>query len=197
MILFPFTAFLVQSLDKTGAALPLKEDDKARLIDLLPPGETTLLVLRDDVYTEEIEVENTCGDIIIKNRGLNGTTARKFPRGSAVCFEVTVSVVKYLICNYDCCLEGVPAPTPVSITAAYFPNGTVTVDWSGIVIFEGTDPLILAISDLPAWATATVGPNFIKVEGTPTYAEQVTLSVAGTNAAGIVTTQVESFTIAQ
>jgi hypothetical protein len=103
MILKPFTAILTHSLDKTEYSLPISSGDLDRLKAQLPPGETTLLVLIDDVYTEEIIVGNSGGQIGIVERGVGETVARKFPRGSAVCFVVTVSVVQYLICNYECC----------------------------------------------------------------------------------------------
>jgi hypothetical protein len=195
MILKPFTAVLVRSLDKESHALPLCEEDRTRLLAQLPPDESALLVLRDDVYTEEIEVENTCGQLVIKARGLGSTEARKFPRGSVLCFEVTVSVVQHLICSYDCCAEEPCPAEPVTVAAFYAEDGQTGRPWTGLAVFSGSTPMQLAVSQLPGWMTAEIGENSIRLTGTPTGLETVQLSVAGTNAAGTVTTAHRSFTV--
>jgi hypothetical protein len=195
MILKPFTAVLVRSLDKESHALPLCEEDRTRLLAQLPPDESALLVLRDDAYTEEIEVENVCGQPIIKERGLGDTEARKFPRGSVLCFEVTVSVVRHLICNYDCCAE-TPCPAePAAVEAFHLQDGQVGQPWTGLAVFSGSTPMQRAVSQRPGWMTAETGANFIRLAGTPTGLETVQLSVAGTNAAGTVVTAHRAFTV--
>ncbi|MDR1872006.1 MAG: hypothetical protein LBS60_08865 [Deltaproteobacteria bacterium] len=195
MILKPFSAILVRSMDKEDYALPLNLEDRNRLLAQLPVGESTYLVLRDDIYTEEIEVENACGDLLVKARGLGETIPRKFPRGSAVCFDLTLTVVKYLICNHDCCAGGSCAPVPIEIIELYLPNGSANTPWSGVVIFGGSEPMELSCGNVPSWITPSVGRNYIKLEGTPTSPGSYNLSIAGTNASGLVVTSVGTILI--
>jgi hypothetical protein len=154
-----------------------------RLLSLIPDGETSLLVLRDNLYVEEIEVQNIDGVITIKTRGLDETEARRFPRGTCLSFDVTLSVVKHLVCNYDCCADSPCQIDPVTVTGVHLPQATVGQNWSGLIIFGGTPPLLLAPGvGLPSWTQAEVGENYIKFSGTPTVAGSVSVTVAGTNA---------------
>jgi hypothetical protein len=195
MILKPFTAILTKRLEAADYTLPLTDGDTTRLLNQLGVGETSLLVLRDDIYTEEIEVENTCGVLVIKARGMGNTEPRKFPQGSAVCFEVTVSVVEYLICNFDCCSGAPCPPEPVTIAGFFLPAAVVGQSWMGMAIFNGATPMELTASGVPSWATTEVGANYVKISGVPTGAGTETMSVAGTNAAGAVVTQAAALVI--
>jgi hypothetical protein len=183
MILKPFSAILIRSLAKDSYDLPLAEGDRARLLAQLPEGESTLLVLRDDIYEEEIEVSNTCGQPLISARGLGESEIRKFPRGSSVCFQVTVSVVQHLVCNYDCC-DGPPPVSALEAVGVIFPTGHIDEAWMGSAIFAGELPMTLAVEGNPSWMQVEAGPNYVRFSGTPTGAGTYTLSIAATNQKG-------------
>jgi hypothetical protein len=90
---------LNRHLEKDSYALPLSEDNETRLLAQFPEGEETLLVIRDGLYSEEIRVLSEGGYIRIAERGVGQTEPRKFPRGSCLCFEVTLSVLREEICS--------------------------------------------------------------------------------------------------
>jgi hypothetical protein len=195
MILKPFSAELVRSLDKDDFSLPVSEAARTRLLSILPPGETTLLTLRDDLYAEEIEVENACGEAVIKRRGLGETEVRKFPRGSGLCFEVTVSVVQHLICSYDCCGDGPCPAAPVTVTTLTLPGGKVGQPWTGLAVFGGSAPMQLAVTELPGWVSAEAGENYIRLTGTPPGAGTFGVAVTGTNETGTTAAAQGNFTV--
>jgi hypothetical protein len=194
MIYKPFSAQLVRHLDRTDMYLPLAEGDLARLANLLDGGESTLLVLQDGMNSEEIKVREECGDVIIAERGLGGTEVWKFPRGSTLCFKVTLSVVKDLICNWDCCQEeGCPCEQ-VSNAGVLLPAGRVGVSWQGVVIFNGTTPIQMLAKTLPSWMTVTYSTRTATLSGTPSAVGTFTVEVAATNCSGSYST-VQSGTV--
>jgi hypothetical protein len=181
MIYKPFNAMLIHSLDKQDTELPISETDKARLLEIVPIGESIPLVLHDDFWSEEILVRNSA-DVFIVERGEH---PRRFPRGSVLCFEVTVGVVKDLICTHNCC-DDEPCPCqPISIAGILLPVGKVGELWQGTAIFQGDLPMALTASGLPPWTTVVAGPNFLSFTGTPTVPlEGGNIAIAGTNCAG-------------
>lgn len=188
MIIKPFYAALNDRLPKDGQYLPLGKADESRLLNIIPETESLeddnfmLLVLKDNMNEEHVKVRNRCGYLTIE-RGLDETEPAKFPPGTCVYFENTVAVTKWLICNYNCC-DG-PCPC-VPATAAGFvlPNGQVGVAWEGVFIFSGDLPMECGVSVLPAWMSAEIGPNYVKLKGTPSGEGTYPLSASATNCSG-------------
>ena len=176
MILKPFAAHLSRTLEKTDATLPLSEAGLAWFLSLVPEGETLPLVINDGLTYEEVLATNSAGHITLE-RGRGETEARKFPRGACARFEVTLSVVRHEICNYDCCPAGDCAEPP-AVAGTLLPAGMAGTPWEGAVIFTGTLPLTLAATGLPPWCQAEAGPNFLKLSGTPDGAGSWNVSVA-------------------
>jgi hypothetical protein len=198
MIYKPFSACLIRGLAADDYDLPLSHGDMARLAIILPPNESMYLTLRDGYKYEEILIANTCGNIQITARGVGNTTANKFPAGTAVCFDVTIEIVKDLICHHDCCADPECPCEAISITGALLPDGLVGQAWEGSVIFSGDQPMVLTTSSMPGWMSTQIGPNFIKLYGVPTNAGPISIAVAGTNCAGVnVITSAPSFVVTQ
>jgi hypothetical protein len=181
MLFKPFTAVLNRTLEKDSYALPLSEENETRLLAQLPEGEETLLVIRDGLYSEEIRVVSDSGYIRIAERGVGETEPRKFPRGSCLCFEVTLSVVREEICHYDCCAEGDCACLPAEAAGRVLPPATAGQPWEGSVIFKGDLPMVMGAGALPAWMQAETGPNYLRLYGTPSGIGVYSIAVAASN----------------
>jgi hypothetical protein len=110
-----YSARLAAPLEADATALPLSAKDAERLRAQLPSGQSTLLVLKDDVNSEEVEVGNQAGKLYLAGRGLGGTVPRKFPRGSALCFEFTVELINRMSTGW---LPLVPGEWPEADRAA-------------------------------------------------------------------------------
>lgn len=182
MILTPISLVLNDVLLVNDKYIPLTKQDMARLVEHIPDGEEMLLTIRDNLYTEWVRVENQCGTIIL-HRGHGGSVARKFPRGSCVFFEASVPVIKWLICNYDCCEHSCQC-LPVELIRTVLPTAYVNELWFGILIFNGSEPINFALTGLPSWAGYTLSGNRIELEGTPAAAESATFSISATNCQG-------------
>jgi hypothetical protein len=179
MILERFSALINHSLDIDDYELPLATVDRDRLLTLVPVGESIPLTISDGLYKEDLTINNEAGSLIV----VRGQAPRKFPRGSILCFEITIAVIKYLICNYDCCSD-VPCPKePISVSGTMIEDAKVGVPWHGAVVFRG-DPKVFATTPLPTWMTWAAGANYITLEGEPTEAGNVTLAVSVTDNAG-------------
>jgi hypothetical protein len=112
------------------------------------------------------------------------TEPRKFPRGSCLCFEVTLSVVREEICHYDCCAEGDCACQVVEAAGMVLPPATAGQPWEGSVIFKGDLPMVMGAGALPAWMQAETGPNYLRLYGTPSGIGVYSIAVAASNCAG-------------
>jgi hypothetical protein len=193
-----FNTRLTHPLDVGTNDLPISSEARGLLVSLIPQDEVMLLVLEDCVHYEEVEVTNYNGhDVYITRRDVGGTGQWKFPKGATLDYRVTVEVVKDLVCNYDCCTDEPCPKTPVSISGELVPDAKVDVPWTGAVVFAGTLPLILSTGPLPAWLTATVGPNFIRLGGTPTVAGDYHVSVAGADTIGTLAAKVVDITVTE
>lgn len=182
MIIKPFGATFRAVLEADSGYLPLSNDDNTKLLGLLPEGEEMLLTIQDNLYHEWVKAENQCGTIII-TRGIDGSEPRKFPKGSCIFFETSVPVIKWLICNHNCC-DG-PCPCePVDYAGAVIPAGVVGQPWEGSVLFTGDTPMTFGVDNLPSWMTATNGANYVRLSGTPVAAGTFSLSVAAGNCDG-------------
>lgn len=184
MIFKPFAAVLNRTLEKDSHALPLTDSDQTRLLAQLPEGEETLLVVRDGLYTEEIRVANSEGYPLITERGVGETEARKFPRGSCLSFEVTLSVLREEICNYDCCADGDCGCEAVAAAGMVLPQAAAGQAWEGSVIFKGDLPMVMGADGLPAWMEAEIGPNYLRLHGTPSGVGVYNIAVAASNCSG-------------
>lgn len=184
MIYKYYSAMLNRSLEKNDMLLPINEEDLARLASILEGGESTLLFLWDGMYGEEIEVKEECGNVMISRRGLSGTEARKFPRGTTLCFHVTLSVVKDLVCNYDCCQDEDCPCEQVSEAGMLLPPGRTGVMWQGVAIFDGNTPIKISTEILPTWMTVSYSTRTAILSGTPSAAGSYQVKIAATNCGG-------------
>lgn len=96
---------LTQILETTDRILPV-EDTQTILNRLSDDGDWTTLLIQDTVGYEVIKVLNHRGNLAI-DRGLSGTTPKRFPVGSCVVFTPSDELLKALACETDCCEEGV------------------------------------------------------------------------------------------
>jgi hypothetical protein len=200
MIFRPFLAYVARAIDRCDSELPLCQADEARLRAQLPSGESTLMVIRDGFFAEEVKVGNQAGVLFLAGRGLGETVPRRFPRGSALCFEMTVSVVEALIersharhrhghrPDWPVQEPGWPDPPeppepPEAWAANAFP-GTVGVPWSGFVMFRGARPVRVTVRQAPAWTESREGPGFVAFSGIPEEEGEWTVEVEAANCAG-------------
>lgn len=190
---FAFTASLTERLDKDARVLPLSHKDEAALKAQVPEGNYTLLTLRDPVGAEIVKVEHTC-DALLVTRAQDGTTAKTFPKGSCIRFEMTPAVVKELICTHDCCEGNCPC-VPVKAAGVVLPEATKNIPWHGSAVFSGDLPMALAVTGAPDWVTSSLGPNFVTLSGTPPAAGEFVISVAATNCSGEVAVQQGKLTV--
>ena len=138
MILKPISLALADVLSKDSVYLPLTAQHKAKLLEHVPAGEETILTITDSVNTEYVRVKNQQGTITLE-RGVE-SGVYKFPKGSCVYFEVSVPVVEWLICNYECCKGDCPVPKAkgeyVISTAATNATGEVCVQQGTIKVLD-------------------------------------------------------------
>lgn len=183
MILKPIDNLILNDvLEKDDHYLPLSTSDMSKLVAHLPDGEEAFLTIKDNLYTEHIRVENQCGTIVVE-RGVD-STARRFPRGSCVFFEVSVPLVKWLICNYDCCENSDCICEPVTVNKVFLPKAVVNSQYLGYIDFNGTRPMNFAVSNVPEWLEVSKQGNRIYVGGVATATGHFTFSVSATNCAG-------------
>lgn len=183
MILKPFSATLHDVLYADDSFLPLTPRDYARLLAHIPDGDSTILSLRDNLYTEWVYIENQCGTLVME-RGYGGSEARKFPRGTCLFFETSVPVIKWLICNYNCCEGGDCECVEVTHKQTVSPTALVNEEWEGRVTFDGTLPINYDVTGMPDWMSAEYEQDLVRLSGTPTASGTFNVSVAATNCMG-------------
>ena len=93
---------LAAGFNRTDVTLVLDEQTRARLQQVLQPGDRTYAILESPTARESIRIiaNNGMFDTV---RGLDNTEPANFPRGSCIKFEVTPSLIIDMICNYECC----------------------------------------------------------------------------------------------
>lgn len=182
MILKPASFNLNGVLEKNDTYLPLAQADMSRLVALVPDGEEMILTLQDNLYTEWVRVYNECGTILVE-RGLD-CEARKFPRGTCLFFEMSLPLVKWLVCNLDCCEGDDCDCTVVSLDDASLPGGIVNQEWAGSLSFGGTLPINIKLL-IPDWMSAEVQDGVATLSGTPTEAGIVEVGYSATNCRGV------------
>ena len=179
MILKPISLALADVLSKDSVYLPLTAQHKAKLLEHVPAGEETILTITDSVNTEYVRVKNQQGQITLE-RGVE-SEAHKFPKGSCVYFEVSVPVVEWLICNYECCKGDCPVQPPRA-GGFTLPEGKVGQHYMGVFVFKGDEPMNIGVLGLPDWAKAKQYGVSLVISGDPTAAGEFTVSAAATNA---------------
>lgn len=194
-----FSAYTSEKLEATDVYLPLSESAKADLLTLLNrDGAYAFLTLRDEVNIETVKAHLE-GDLIILERGLEGTTAVLHPLGTCVTATspTIVAVIKDLVCNYQCCEGGCPVE-PVAYDSAYLPAAYVGKEWQGVVRYKGTSPMQLGVANPPSWMTVIQVKNELKLAGTPVEAGTLSLGTFGVNGDGTNTaTQEVILTVAE
>lgn len=184
MILKPVSFVLNGVLEKNDTYLPLSQVDMNRLLAHVPDGEETILTIQDNLYTEWVHVYNDCGTVLLE-RGLGGSEPRKFPRGTCVFFEMSLPLVQWLICNYDCCEDDDCDCEAVTLESHTLPAGIVNQLWDGRMAFVGTLPINIKITP-PSWATAEVLNGEVFLTGTPDKAGIYQVGYSATNCRGSV-----------
>lgn len=106
---------LTQILETTDRILPV-EDTQSVLNRLSTDGDWTTLLIQDTVGYEVIKVLNHRGSLAI-DRGLSGTTPKRFPTGSCIVFTPSDELLKALACETDCCEDGVDSSYGNALTA--------------------------------------------------------------------------------
>ena len=180
-----FTASTAEKLEATDVYLPLHESAKADLLALLDNEDKYVyLTLKDEVNIETVKA-SVRGDVIMLERGLEGTTAVLHPMGTCVSSTspTIIAAIKDFICNYQCCESGC-AVEPIEFDSAYLPASYVGKAWEGILRFSGSSPMKLGIANPPAWMTVVQVKNEIQMSGTPTDAGQLSLGAFGVNGDG-------------
>jgi hypothetical protein len=179
MILKPYSAVLTRHIEADDTSLPLSESDANKLRASVPAGERTLLVLRDDTRAEEIEVTNIAGFLTITRRGAGETEAHKFPRGTSLCFEVTVSVVEWLIEHrMEGPCDGVRLVSVPELVAK------VGVPWRGEFCFEGAQPITFMAVSTAAWLDVDFAGDVFSFFGTPDAPGVVNITFKAHNCEG-------------
>lgn len=181
MILKPISINLNDVLNADDKYLPLSAADQAKLDALVPDGESILLTISDDVYKEFIQADRSGGTFVL-TRGID-SDARKFPKGSCVFFEDSVPVIKWLICNYECCSDDCEVAA-VKGEGMILPEGKVNNAWTGTAVFSGELPVQFGVTGLPDWCKAEQAGNYVKLAGTPTASGSYNISVAASNDSG-------------
>lgn len=100
-----YASKLTKLLEATDRYLPV-EDSQTLLNRLSEDGDWTSLLIQDTVGYEVVKVLNHQGNLVI-DRGLSGTTPKRFPVGSCVTFAPSDELHKSIACDTDCCEDGV------------------------------------------------------------------------------------------
>ena len=123
-----YASSLINILEADDKVIPLK--DTQTILNRLKPNEWTTLLIQDPTGYEVIKMLNFQGNIAIE-RGLSGTTPKRFPVGSCVTFSPSDELLKALACESDCCPEGedknygTVATAPSSVALEIAPNTVI------------------------------------------------------------------------
>lgn len=123
-----YASSLTNILEADDKVIPLK--DTQTILNRLKPNEWTTLLIQDPTGYEVVKVLNFQGNIAIE-RGLSGTTPKRFPVGSCVTFSPSDELLKALVCETDCCPEGedknygTVATAPASVALEIAPNTVI------------------------------------------------------------------------
>lgn len=123
-----YASSLTNILEADDKVIPLK--DTQTILNRLKPNEWTTLLIQDPTGYEVIKVLNFQGNIAIE-RGLSGTTPKRFPIGSCVTFSPSDELLKALVCETDCCPDGedknygTVATAPSSVALEIAPNTVI------------------------------------------------------------------------
>ena len=186
MILKPISLALADVLSKDSGYLPLTAQHKAKRLLQGPAGEETILTITDSVNTVYVRVKNQQGTITLE-RGVEAGVY-KFPTGSCVYFEVSVPVVEWLICNYECCKGDGPVQPPLA-GGFMLPEGKAGQYYLGTFIFKGDEPMNIGGLGLPDCARAKQYGVSLVISGVPKAKGEYVISTAATNATGEVCVQ--------
>lgn len=123
-----FVTSLSTVLEADDTSIPLKDPTFA--LHRLNLGDWTTLLIQDTIGYEVVKLLNHQGNLAIE-RGLSGTTPRRFPTGACVSFSPSDELIKGMTCETDCCENGVDstygtvAKSPVSTAVETLPDTIV------------------------------------------------------------------------
>ena len=97
-----WTAALFGRLDDVSQKLPLSLEAEAALLSRLEQNNYTYLKISN---TDEVEIVKVTriGDVLVAERGVSGSNALTFPRGSCVDGVITAEAIRAIVCSMDCC----------------------------------------------------------------------------------------------
>lgn len=98
-----YASSLTTILEADDKVIPLK--DAQTILNRLKPNEWTTLLIQDTVGYEVVKALNFQGNIAIE-RGLSGTTPKRFPVGSCVTFSPSDELLKTIAVETDRCEDG-------------------------------------------------------------------------------------------
>lgn len=189
-----FITTLASKYLKTDINLPIPNEDLATLISLLniSTNDFVYLTITDEISLEVIKVSGGCGSLVVE-RGIDGTNPQTFPKGSCVSFRITPAIVKELICTHKCCVD--ECCVPVTVALGTLANGNVGVPYLSSIIFNGSTPMSIAVSNAAPWMSVTTGSNHVSFQGIPSVPGNYTISIAATNCHNDLVTTASTITI--
>lgn len=192
MILKPVSVVLNNVLEKDAMYLPLTQEAENKLLALIPDQDSMYLTLQDNLHTEYVLVQNQCGTLVVMERGVD-SDIYKFPRGTCVFFECSLPVIKWLICNYDCCADGECDCEPVALQNSSLPVALTGMEWEGRLKYTGSLPINFKVTG-PDWLSASYQGDLVVMSGVPDAKGSYGVSVSAVNCQGA-ESQLDTFTI--
>lgn len=142
---------LTHILEPTDRSLPV-ENSQTLINRLAENGDWTTLLIQDTVGYEVVKAINYQGNLVL-DRGLSGTTPKRFPMGSCVSFSPSDELFKTLACETDCCENGVDetygdvAEQPSEVTLEQLPK--VIVGGASALLGEPTGFMLINGKKVP------------------------------------------------
>lgn len=131
-----FSGNLTSILEADDTSIPLSTLSQLKE-RLSQDGDFTTLLIQDTVGYEVVKVLNFRGELVLE-RGLSGTTPKRFPTGSCVSFVPSDELFKSFACEADCCeggadeTYGTEAPPPTGNT----PSGYMFINGKKFAYFD-------------------------------------------------------------
>ena len=97
-----WSAVLFGKLDDVSQKLPVSIDAEAALLSKLADEDYTYLRISTADEVEIVKATNV-GGVLVLERGVSGSSASVFPRGSCVTGIITAEAIRAIVCSMDCC----------------------------------------------------------------------------------------------
>lgn len=185
-----FSGYTVAPIKATDNYIPLCVDAQADLLSFLADEDSyTYAAIKSESSYEVVKL-HVAGNIILMERGLEGTVPVAHRRGACVTTvsPLVLAAIKDLICNYSCC-DGEECPCAAPSVAQYsMPAYRTGSSWTGWMAFNGDTPMTLTVQNAPAWMSVTQsesnGQAMLSFAGVPTTSGDVTILISAANCGG-------------